>query len=123
MADPKEQHEIRSFLGLCTHYRRFISCFTNTAKPPTKLAEEKQAFQSTPEMKAAFQTPKEALCTAPYPQSGERFIVDRDAGNVRTGGVLSQIQDGQEQVTAYYSKTLNKVSEITASPNGNYLQS
>jgi hypothetical protein len=32
---PKNKHEIRSFLGLCTYYRQFISGFTNVAKPPT----------------------------------------------------------------------------------------
>jgi hypothetical protein len=105
---PKNKHEIRSFLGLCTHYRWFISSFTNTAKLLTKLTEEKEAFQWTPEVEAAFQTPKEALCTAPYPEPGERFITDTDAGNVGTGGVPSQLQDGQEQVTTYYSKTVNK---------------
>jgi hypothetical protein len=59
----------------------------------------------------AFQTLKEALCTAPilaYPQPGQRFIVDTDANNVGIGGVLSQVQDRQERVIAYYSKTLNK---------------
>jgi hypothetical protein len=73
--------------------------------------EEKQAFQWPPEVKASFQTPKEALCTAPilaYPQPGERCIVDTDASNVRIGGVLSQIQDRRERVIAYYSKKLNK---------------
>ncbi|XP_023721191.1 uncharacterized protein LOC111871977 [Cryptotermes secundus] len=39
---------------------------------------------------------------------GEKFIVDTDASNVGIG-VLSQVQDGQERVTAYFSKTLNKV--------------
>jgi hypothetical protein len=41
---PKDKHEIRSFLGLCTYYRRFIPGFANIAKPLTKLTEEKQAF-------------------------------------------------------------------------------
>jgi hypothetical protein len=59
----------------------------------------------------AFRTLKGALCAATilaYPQPGERFIVDTDASNFRIGGVLSQVQDGQERVIAYYSKTLNK---------------
>jgi hypothetical protein len=62
----KNKHEIRCFLGLCTHYRWFthISRFANDAKPLSKLMEEKQAFQWTPEVEAAFQTLKEALCTA-----------------------------------------------------------
>jgi hypothetical protein len=41
----KIRHEVRSFLGLCTYYRRFISGFANIAKPLTKLAEQKQSFQ------------------------------------------------------------------------------
>jgi hypothetical protein len=55
----KNKHEIRSFLDLCTYYRRFISCFVNIVKPLTKLTKEKQTFQWTPEVEAAFQTPKE----------------------------------------------------------------
>jgi hypothetical protein len=31
-----------------------------------------------------------------------------DASNVGIGGVLSEVQGGQERVIAYYSKTLNK---------------
>jgi hypothetical protein len=108
---PKDKHEIRSFLGLCTYYRRFISGFANIAKPLTKLTEQKQAFQWTPEVEAGFQTLKGALCAAPilaYPKPGERFIVDTDASNFGIGGVLSHMQDGQERVIAYYIKMLNK---------------
>jgi hypothetical protein len=47
------------------YYRRFISGFTSITKPLTKLIEEKQAFQWTPEVEAAFRTLKKALCTAP----------------------------------------------------------
>jgi hypothetical protein len=36
-----------------------------------------------------------------------RFIVDTEASNAEIGGVPSQVQDGQEQVIAYYSKMLN----------------
>jgi hypothetical protein len=47
-------------------------------KPLTKLTEEKQGFQWTLKVKAAFQTSKEALCTAPilaYPEPRERSVV------------------------------------------------
>jgi hypothetical protein len=62
-------------------------------------------------VEAAYQTSKEALCTAAiliYPQSRESFVVDTEENNVGIGGVLPQVQDGQERVVAYYSKTLNK---------------
>jgi hypothetical protein len=62
---PKNKHEVRSFLGLCSYYRRFISGFANITKPLTKLTEQKQSFQWTPEPEGAFQTLKGALCTVP----------------------------------------------------------
>jgi hypothetical protein len=108
---PRNKHEVRSFLGLCTYYRRFIFGFADIAKPLTRLTEEKRSYQWTPDVEAAFQALKEALCAAPilaYPQPGGKFIVDTDASNVGVGGVLSQLQDGQERVISYYSKTLNK---------------
>jgi hypothetical protein len=58
---PRNKHEIISFLGLCTYYRRFISGFANIAKPLTKLMEQKQAFQWTLDVEAAFQTLKGAV--------------------------------------------------------------
>jgi hypothetical protein len=62
---PKNKHEFRSFLGLCTYYRRFISGFANIAKQLTRLKEEKQDFQYTQEVEDAFQTLKGTLCAAP----------------------------------------------------------
>jgi hypothetical protein len=62
---PKDMHEIRSFLGLGIYYGRSISGFANIAKTLTRLMEEKQAFQWIPEVEAAFQMLKGALCAAP----------------------------------------------------------
>jgi hypothetical protein len=93
---PENKHEIRSFLCPSTYYRRFIPGFANIAKPLTKLTGQKQPFHWTTKVETAFQTLKEALCTAlilAYPQPGHRFIVDTDASNVGIGGVLSQVQD------------------------------
>jgi hypothetical protein len=78
---PKNKHEIRSFLGLCTYYRHFISGFANIVKPLTKLKEQKQFFQWTPEVEAVFQTLKGALCSAPvlaYPSLGRGSVVSRE---------------------------------------------
>jgi hypothetical protein len=61
MVNPWNKHEIRSFLGLCTYYRLFISGFADTAKPLTKLAEDEEAFQCTPGVEVAFQSLKDVL--------------------------------------------------------------
>jgi hypothetical protein len=63
---PKNKHEIRSFVGLCMYYRRFISGFANIAKPLAKLSKEKQAVQWTPEMEA-----KESVPTATKLRCGQ----------------------------------------------------
>jgi hypothetical protein len=108
---PNDKSQLRSFLGLCTYYRRFISGFADLAKPLTRLTEDKRTFEWSVDQETAFQALKEALCTAPvlgYPRPGERFIIDTDASNLGIGGVLSQVQDGGERVIAYFSKTLSK---------------
>jgi hypothetical protein len=53
---PKNKHKIRSFLGLCTYYRWFISGFTNIVKLMIKLLEKKQAFQWPPGVETAIET-------------------------------------------------------------------
>jgi len=42
---PNNKHQLRSFLGLCTYYRRFISGFADIAKPLTRMTEEKRIFE------------------------------------------------------------------------------
>jgi hypothetical protein len=83
------------------------------------MDEEKQDFQWTPEVEAAFPVLKGALCAASilaYPLPGERFIVDIDASNFGIGGALSQMQDKPERVIAYFGKTLNKAEKLLRHP-------
>ncbi|GFT58374.1 retrovirus-related Pol polyprotein from transposon 412 [Trichonephila clavipes] len=102
---------LRSFLGLCTYYRKFVKGFSNIARPLHKLTESKQKFQWTKECEDSFLQLKEALTSSPiliYPQPDKPFILDTDASNESVGAVLSQEIDGQERVVAYWSKCLSK---------------
>jgi hypothetical protein len=102
-----DKHQLRSFLGLCTYYRRFISGFADIAKPLTRLTEERRIFEWSTETETACQALKKALCTTPvlgYPRPGEKFIVDTDAINVGISGILSHVQDSSEKIVAYFSK-------------------
>jgi hypothetical protein len=61
-------------------------------------------------VEAAFQTLKETLILA-YPQPKERFVLHTAVSNVGIERVISKVQNGQERVIAYYSKTLNKAEK------------
>lgn len=108
---PKDKTELRSFLGLCTYYRRFIKNFADIAGCLHKLTEKGRVYKWSSECDTSFQELKERLCSAPilaYPKPGERFIIDTDASNIGIGGVLSQIHNGEEKVIAYFSRKLSK---------------
>lgn len=65
----------------------------------------------TDESQNAFDQSRQTLATAQmlcYPQIERKFILDTDARNYAIGGVLAQIQNGQEKVIGYFSKVLSK---------------
>lgn len=106
---PKNLHELRSFLGLCTYYRRFVPKFATVAQSLHELTRKNQKFRWNREQEIAFKKLKALLCSAPilsYPVENEPFILDTDASNTGIGGVLSQVVDGREKIVAFYSRTL-----------------
>lgn len=104
-------NQLRSFLELCTYYRKFVGGFPTIVRPLHKLTEAKQKFIWTEECDAAFKELKEALTSAPilsYPHIDKQFVLDTDASYESIGAVLSQEINGQECVIAYFSKCLYK---------------
>ncbi|GKD03935.1 hypothetical protein Tco_1178909, partial [Tanacetum coccineum] len=57
--------EVRLFLGLAGHYRRFIEDFSKIAKPLTVLTQKSRTFDWGGEQENVFQTLKDKLCNAP----------------------------------------------------------
>ena len=107
---PGNASEVKSFIGLCSYYRRYIQSFSDIASPLYQCAEKKP-FSWTQSAEAAFVQLKQLLTSAPvlaYPKPGVKFILDTDASNNGIGAVLSQLQDGQERVIAYFSRSLNR---------------
>lgn len=108
---PTTSKETRSFIGLCSYYRRFVQGFAQIARPLHKLCEKSATFQWTDECQSSLDTLKQKLTESPmlaYSLSDIGFILDTDASDKAVGTVLSQIQDGSEKVIAYMSKTMNK---------------
>ena len=108
---PCTAKDVKSFLGLCSYYRRFVRGFADIARPLYRLTENQREFWWTSECEDAFRRLKTLLTTAPilaFPTADGLFILDTDASNTGLGTVLSQIQEGEEKVIAFHSKSLSK---------------
>lgn len=109
---PTNVKEVRSLLGTCSYYRKFIQDFAKIARPLHRLTEKNLLFRWTTDCEHAFSILKNALTTSPiltYPNMEKEFILDTDASGTGVGAVLSQISDsGVECVIAYFSKALSK---------------
>ena len=51
---PRNVHELRSFLGTASYYRKFCKSFCDIARPLHKLTEKQNAFVWTVECNSAF---------------------------------------------------------------------
>ncbi|GKA94037.1 putative reverse transcriptase domain-containing protein, partial [Tanacetum coccineum] len=90
---PRTSTEVRSFLGLAGHYRRFIENFYKIAKSLTILTQKCKNFDWGEEQELAFQTLKDKLCNAPVLallDGPEDFVVYCDASVIGLGCVLMQ---------------------------------
>ena len=104
---PTNIKQVQGFLGLANYYRRMISDYAEIAIPLTNLLKKDVPFVWTRECQEAFDILKSKLMEEPimaYPVDKCPFILDTDASNLAAGAVLSQVQDGQERVIAYWSK-------------------
>ena len=81
---PRDLHEMRSFVGLCSYYRRHIQGFTELAAPLYELATKGTDFKWTERKHEAFGQLKNALTSAPilgFPREEGLWYLDTDAGS------------------------------------------
>ncbi|PAA58172.1 hypothetical protein BOX15_Mlig011037g1, partial [Macrostomum lignano] len=116
---PKEVKELRSFLGLCNYYCRFVKNYAEAAHPLFQLTKKGiQNFREkwTKKHDEAFQQLKQRMTSTEvlaYPEFSEnenvRMVLDTDASEDRIGACLGQIQsDGVERPIAYFSRAMKE---------------
>ena len=111
---PTSVDEVRSFLGLAGYYRRVIKEFGSIAKPLTAKTQKeasKLPFTWDEKDQAAFEKLRTCLTTPSilaYPDFEKEFLLFTDACDYGIGAVLSQIQNENEVVIAYFSNQLKK---------------
>jgi len=109
---PKTLRGLRSFMGLCGWYRKFVPNFAALSAPLTDLMTTKRKFSLTPDAIKAFQELKKCLTEAPVlcnPDFSKPFAIHCDASKSGVGAVLVQVsEEGDERPIAFVSKKLNK---------------
>ena len=108
---PMCKKEMQTFLGFCNYYRRFINGYAKLSEKLSSMIKNENKFVWTEETKSAFYELRTLLTKSPVlalPQKDGQYILDTDASHNAIGAVLSQIQDGEERVLYYASKSLTK---------------
>lgn len=109
---PKNEKQLKSFLGLAGFYRKFIPAFSAIAEPLHKLLRKDVIFAWNEECEAAFRKLINVIAldiTLQYPDFNKDFYLTCDASNFGIGAVLSQKNDeGLDQPIAFISRSLNK---------------
>ncbi|GFT77379.1 transposon Tf2-9 polyprotein [Trichonephila clavipes] len=90
---PKDQKQIKSFLGCCNFYRRYIKNFAKRALPLTNLLRKDTPFEWTSETQEAFDDIKKAILNPPVlalPDQNAELQITTDASSRGIGAVLEQ---------------------------------
>lgn len=109
---PTNVHEVRSFHGLASYYRKFIKGFSTIAAPLTALTGSKTSFAWTPEAEDAFTKLKAALVSSGVlkPFQDDSTVPTRvttDASDSAIGAELAQQVDGTYYPVAFESRKLS----------------
>ena len=97
-ATPRTITELRGFLNLASHYRKYIAQFSDIALPLTDLMQGSPARGSAltrwgEREQESFEALKKAVTSEPvlrHPQIGKLFIIDPDSSQFTIGAVLLQ---------------------------------
>ena len=108
---PTTKKELRSFLGLCGYYRKFIPNFATISVPLTDLTKKQMPnkLRWGELQEDAFRVLKEKISSEPVlllPDLSREFILRTDASSTGLGAVLLQEHEGIKRPVAYASRKL-----------------
>jgi hypothetical protein len=113
---PTTYTEVRSFLYLCSYYRKFVHHFADIAGPIHEILKGSPKGKLGPGIwseacQQSFENLKRVMFSAPvlgYVKMGQPLHLGTDASDFAISGVLSQVgDDGEMHPVGYHSRKLN----------------
>lgn len=110
---PRTQQELRSFIGLCNVYRRFVGNFAHIAAPLNRLLQKGESVELTRSeepQESSFRALIEVIVSPPVlalPKKGLPYSVDTDASSYQVGAALFQDREGVRKPIGYWSRSLH----------------
>ena len=93
MPPPTNPREVRPFLGLAGHYRKFVPKYADIARPLTNLTKQDVPYEWTNRCQQTFEFLKEMLLKEPilkYPDPKKPYTLFTDASKYAWACVLTQ---------------------------------
>ena len=100
--------EVRSFIGMCSYYIRFIPNFSQIAGPIIALTRKYAHFKWSDTHQRAFEYSLTAVPLLVYPNSNKPYVLSTDSSDTCIGACLTQECDGDEKPMYYLSHKLSR---------------
>lgn len=108
---PKDKHQLRQFLGLCSYFRKFVPHYAQIASSLNDMLKKGASMVWSAEADKAFVDIKSRLASTPIlrtPDFSQPFSMAVDAADKCMGAYLFQVIDDIEHPICYFSKALNE---------------
>src|SRR3984893_19157013 len=102
---------VRSFIGLCNYYRKFINGFSQLAAPLTDLLKDGRDIAWSSTEQVAFDRLKQAISSSPVlllPDHNKSWILFTDASGYGVGGARCRDHGSGPQPIIYISHKLSQ---------------
>ncbi|THH00880.1 hypothetical protein EW145_g7019 [Phellinidium pouzarii] len=113
--EPHTVKQLRSFLGFCNFYRRFIPNYSSIAYPLNELTRTNEPWKWNELRTNAFITLKNLFSSQPallIPDKTKPFILETDASKVASGAVLYQANsNGDLQPCGFISEAFGPAQQ------------
>ena len=102
---PKNEHEVRRFIGMASYFRRFVRNFAQIAAPLTELLRKNQPFVWKEQQEMSFNETRRKLSSQPvlmpFNVKSPRTELHVDASSQGLGAILLQVNDREELHPVY----------------------